>query len=232
MKKFVVFIVAPLIFCLCAVIGYSIASQNDFLDLGKTVEPVDSEGGEQYNVLIIQVDQLDGLKPRLVSVWYVSLFFMDDSPPTLTFGQLFAPYSGTESAQRLARAFALTAGGEPASGFLRAVESFKIRWDAYFVVDYFSTQRMLEWVNGPGEFTRPFDDPQQTRALLEQTCQSLAGLSTRQAPLSNRQVPPFDWTGLAPHHFHSNLRMEIGLDYWNRMNSTEEPVRCEIILTP
>src|SRR5690554_2054840 len=105
MKKIVVFVVVLLIFFACAAVGYSIASRFDLLELEATIEPVESEAGEQYRLLIVQVDQLDASQPRLVSVWYVSLFFIENAPATLTFAQLYAPYSTAESAQRLEQSF-------------------------------------------------------------------------------------------------------------------------------
>lgn len=223
MKKIVVFVVVLLIFFACAAVGYSIASRFDLLELEATIEPVESEAGEQYRLLIVQVDQLDASQPRLVSVWYVSLFFIENAPATLTFAQLYAPYSTAESAQRLEQSFSMIPDGGPAPAFLRTVERFRIGWDSYVVVDYFSTQRMLEWINGPGSYAAAFETPEETTALLTRTCESLKALS-------NRENPPFDWTGLAPDHFRSNLRMEIGLAYWNRMTGLEQAIRCDLIL--
>lgn len=226
MKNLLVIFLILLIFSICAVIGYNAANRFDLPTFEAQQAPTNVAPGEkteQHNFIIVQVDQLGVDKPRLVSVWFASLFFMEGTPPTLTFAQLYSPFSNGNQSRSLERAFSLTSSGEPSAGFWRSVRSYKIKWEAYFVVDQNSTQRMLEWVNGPADFISPFFEPEKTQALVQQTCQSLAGLSSREAPA-------FDWTGLAPEHFRSNLRMEIGLAYWNRMVVKDQQLRCEVIV--
>ena len=190
-----------------------------------TAEIIPGIGSEQHNVMVVQVDQLDAEGPRLESVWFVSIFFMENVPPSLTFVQLYSPSATSENARAIERAFSLNPGGEPGEAFWKALEVFEVPYEGYFLVDRFSAQRLLEWANGPGDHVSPLADPQNSRLLLEQTCQSISGISLR-------ETTPFDWTGLAPKHFRSNMRMEKAVDYWRKLTSSETALRCDMIVTP
>lgn len=225
MKAVLVILIALLIFFACAMIGYQLGVQTGAIgEAPPQVQPATVEGSEQHNLVIIQVDQLDAPQPRLVSVWFISLFFLDDASPRLAFVQLYSLQSTTAHAQDLARSFALDSSLEPSAGFWRSVRAFDIEWEAYFVVDNMSSQRIMEWVNGPGDYVSALQNPGQAQALLTQTCQALTGIASRQGPA-------FDWTGLAPAHFHSNMRMEIAMAYWDKVTKPEKPVICEVILS-
>lgn len=225
MKNLLLVVVVIIIFFACATIGYNVATRFDQPQQVEQPAPVATTetNNEQYNMVIVQVGQLDAEKPELVSVWLISLFFQEDSAPLITFAQLYAPWSSTASARLLNSTFALDANGEPAQAFWKSIQSQKIKWDAYFVVDDFSVQRTLEWLNGPGDYINPLHSAADTNTLVGQICRSMAGIGVREGPA-------FDWNGLAPLHFRSNLRMEIGMGYWNRVAGASKPVTCETIL--
>jgi hypothetical protein len=225
MKNLLLVVVVIIVFFACATIGYNVATRFDHPQQADLPAPAATAGtnNEQYNMLIVQVNQLDAEKPELVSVWFISLFFQEDSAPLITFAQLYAPWSGTTSARLLSKTFSLDANGEPAQGFWKAIQSQKIKWDAYFVVDDFSVQRTLEWLNGPGDYISPLNTAADTNTLVGQICRSMAGINVREGSA-------FDWNGLAPLHFRSNLRMEIGMGYWNRVTGASKPVTCDTVL--
>lgn len=226
MKNILVFVLVILVFCACATIGYSFAPQ---ITIAPTAQPplisTVTNSEQQYRLLIVHVDQLDAEKPRLVSVWYVSLFFMKETPPTLTLAQVYSSSLNTSpNAQELERSFSINPTGELAPGFWKEIQRYQFVWDGYVVTDHFANQRMLEWVNGPGDYISPFHEGAATQALLQQTCQSLSGLAQRQAA-------PFNWDGLIPSHYQANIQqMDIALGYWNRMINAGQPLRCDVIL--
>jgi hypothetical protein len=230
MKNIVVLLLVLLVFCLCAVIGYSAANDLDLTRRQQAPTATSEPGwGEQHNFLIIQVDQLDAQAPRLVSVWFISLFFMDDHPSTLTFAQLYAPYLQNDVARNMEKTFSLTHEGDPSNRFWSVIRDQNIALEGYFLVDQVSTQRLLEWLSGPADYTTTFFDPAGTQTLVEQTCRSVVSLADQGEKVSR---PGFDWTGLAPEHFRSNVRMEIALAYWNRITVGDQVGRCEVILKP
>lgn len=221
MKAVLVILIALLVFFACATLGYQLAMQTGVWP-GEAPRPtaaVSTLGAEQHNLVIIQVDQLDADKPKLVSVWYVNILFLEDTPPTLSFAQLYSPESSKATARNLERNFSLNSSLEPSNSFWKAVKATRVEWEAYFVVDNISTQRILEWVNGSGDYITPFNSADQSRNVITQTCQSLAAISSREGPA-------FDWAGLAPDHFHSDMHMEIAMAYWNRITKSTKPISC------
>ncbi len=226
MKKFLAVALVILSFSVCMAIGFNVASSVDPVkNVRPTADPGSIGKGDQHNLLIVQVDELNNPSPKLVSVWFVSLFFLDGAPPTLTFAQLYSPQASTPRALSLGRAFEITHSSEIGAGFWKAVQQFKVQWEGYFLVDNISVQRIMEWINGPGNFAEDLNKSGQSEATILQACHMASNLQKGTAV-------PFDWTGLAPDHFRSNLRMEIGLSYWDRMMQKGLPLRCEILLAP
>jgi hypothetical protein len=229
-RKLIIFLIL-FVFCLCASAGFYMATRvSPGMPAASpaaqpTIEVIPGIGSEQHNIVIVQVDQLDAQQPRLETVWFVSIFFMEDVPPSVTFVQLYSPYTASENARALERAFSITVGGEPVKSFWAALDAYDIQYEGYFMVDRYSTQYILEWANGAGDYIAPLVDPDGPRGLVDQSCQSVSGMSLR-------ETTPFDWTGLAPKHFRSNMRMEKAKEYWDKMTSSEQPLRCDLIVTP
>ena len=226
MKKVVIILLFILVFSACGILGYQLANR-----MNPAQPQASSAGsgrvgqGEQHNLVIIQVDQLDSLQPHLISVWYASLYFLEDKPPTLTFGQLYPMRANQATNQSIGKSFALDSHGEPSAGFWRNLETFKIKWEGYLLVDNVAMQRVLEWINGPGDYVSILgsgpDGSDQRNQLADQSCQKIAGIDQRQGP-------SLEWGDLIPAHFHSNLRMEDALAYWDRVKSARD-ARCEIL---
>ncbi len=228
MKIILIILLVLGVFCCCAAIGYYAATQLDPtlppipVLPQPTAVPIPDLGGEQHNMLVVQVDQLDSQEPRLQMVWFMSVFFMEDVPPAITFVQLYSPQATNEHAHNLEQAFSLTQGGEPSNEFWKALEVFDVDWEGYFLVDQFSAQFILEWANGSGDYTGPLMDPQRLESLVQQTCQSVSGMAMR-------ETVPFNWNSIAPTHFRSNVRMAEAMEYWNEITSTEQTLRCDLI---
>lgn len=212
-------------FLACAAFGYFVA-ENVPSTPDPIVNQVTPDGSfEEHHFLILQVDRLDSANPQLVSAWFTSLYFVEDSNPTITFGQLYSPNSTREAGKNLQKTFALNGQGEPGEAFWKTISTFGIKWESYFIVDQLAAQYILQWVNGPGEYISRMDGTEDTRAVLQQTCVSLGALA-------GRESPSFDWTVIAPLHFSSNIRMERAMDYWDHITRKEYPPGCEIILAP
>ena len=226
MKKVIVILLATLVFFACSFIGYQLANRVDpakFTSSGAASGRVGQ--GEQHNLVILQVDHLDSYQPKLVSIWFASLYFMQGNPPMLTFGQLYPTRSNNNINQSIARSFALDGQGEPSTGFLRNLETYKIKWEGYLLVDAVTVERVMEWVNGPGDYisllSSGSDSSTERNQLALQSCRGITGIDTRQSPT-------LQWGDLVPAHFRSNLHMEDALAYWNRV-TTARNARCEIL---
>jgi hypothetical protein len=215
------------IFIICALIGFQVANwldQSNVIDQESSVKPTEFSQARQYSLMVVHVDRLDNPDPRLMSVWFVSLFFVDGSPPILTIAPIFPSHSRAAD-QALGRAFSLDGQGEPNQNFWKTIRSKKFKWDAFLLVDDFTVQKVMEWTNGPGNYPQVLEnvqnDPAGSKQVLIQTCQSIGRIS-------ERGKAPFQLGDLAPAHLHSNLRMELALDYWNKLTTSELPIGCEV----
>ncbi len=223
-------VLAIIIFLIFALVGFQIAIRIDELlnrGLPTQTPSADSANSKHYNVVLIHVDRLDLPEPRLVSVWFISVYLFDGSPPALTIAQMYPTPGNTEVYDAFRRSFSLTRDGEPSAGFWRVVKTRKIEWNGYLLVDDFTVQKVMEWTNGPGEYPGLLgavqNNPDQTHSDLMQMCRSLGGIA-------NRNPAPFQLSDLAPDHFRSNLRMEEGITYWHKMTTTKQPMECDIVL--
>jgi hypothetical protein len=229
MKVVILLLIIFLIFFGCATLGYQIA---DGQDAARAKTPtVDLQGmrSEQHNLILVRVDNLDAQQPRLISVWFVSLFFVNDNPSTLTLAEIYPPKTETAASRILERSFTLSSDGDPAPGFWHAVETYNIKWESFVMIDSAGADELLNWLIGPGAYQGTLQaaeaDKGESQRLVEQICGAIVSANSRDIGL-------FNWTALVPRHFRSSLRMETGLSYWSRMTGAEKPVRCEILMAP
>ncbi len=222
-------ILVILIFIICAVIGFQIPrilGPRHPEDPTSQVVPTSSSQVQQHTLIVVHVDRLDSQQPKLMSVWFVSLFFVDGSPPVLTIAPIYPAHS-TARSKAIENAFSLTNKGLPSPGFSKAIDALRFKWEAFLVVDDSTVQRVMEWTNGPGNYPEllenALNDPAESQQVLTQTCQSVGGIA-------NRGEAPFEWNEVVPNHFHSNLAMELALTYWNNLTTSVLPVDCEILL--
>ena len=227
MKAIVLILLILLVFLGCALLGFQAAGQLNPSQADSREPVLDAEfKGEQYNLLLMRVDQLNSPQPKLISIWFVSLFFLADNPTTLTLAQIYP--SNSPSSLSLEQTLAFTAQGEIAPAFWEKMADYGFNWESYVVVDTVGANSFLQWLSGPGDYTGVLEAASGSREnglrMVEQTCNSIASAS-------GRDIGQVNWSDLMPAHFRSNIRLEAGLVYWDRLIDTG-PVRCEIIPSP
>ena len=226
-------VLVVIIFLLCALVGYGAAVRFDrVLSPGSTSTPtldIDGPQGKQYNVILIHVDRLDRPQPRMVSVWFVSLYFIEGAPPTLTLAQIYPTPGNPGPHQSIEGAFSLTQEGTLSPGFWKAIKTLHIQWKGYLLIDDFTVQTVMEWINGPGDFPGVIgatqNNPQESQRILVQTCESFGRLQSH-------GPAPFDVNDLIPAHFRSDLQMQEALSYWNLLTTSTLPIKCDVLLAP
>jgi hypothetical protein len=227
MKKFLFLLIAVLMFFGCAIIGFQMASGAVDLPGGAPTPAPVKKTGDEYRLIVLYVDDLNAQPPTLLSTWYVSLFFMEDGAPTVTFAQIQPNPQNLALADSIQKAFSLDAQGIPNAGFWKSFNPLGLNWDSYLVIDQASVQRFLEWVNGPGNYAAVMDAlnerPLEVQQLLISSCKKSAGID-------NQPKESFVWDGIVPAHFRSNLRMEQAISSWSRLAKAARPVRCEVLL--
>ncbi len=227
MKAIVLIIFALLVFLGCAYVGFQAAEQLSPLpSASQTPDPGVVFRGDQHNFLLIRVDQLDTSQPKLVSIWFVSLFFLDDNPTVLTLAQIYP--SSAASSTFLEKAFSFTPQGEIPEAFWSAVRAYGFVWESYIVIDAAGSNEFLQWLAGSGDFSGDLEaasfSQEDRLRIVEQTCKFIS-------ESSGRDLGEINWSNLMPVHFRSDMRLEAGLGYWDRL-SDSGPVRCEILPAP
>lgn len=227
MKAIVLIFFALIIFLGCAYVGFQAAEQlNPLPAESPTPDPGMAFRGDQHNFLLLRVDQLNTLQPKLVSIWFVSLFFLEDNPTILTLAQIYP--SSTASSAFLEKTFAFTRQGEISEAFWDAIKPYGFIWESYIVIDAAGSNEILRWLAGSADFNgvpEAAPDSQEERLLIaEQTCAFISDSS-------GRDLGEINWSKLMPVHFRSDMRLEAGLGYWDRLGHAG-PVRCEILPAP
>ncbi len=108
--------------------------------LSNTDGASDYAAATQVNVLLLIVDRLGGVSPRLEGVW---LLVSDPQKRALTFLPLYP--SGSSD---LSRSFRLAPSGAPSRAFLDSVRQKGVWWHHYLVLDYASLSALVELVGG------------------------------------------------------------------------------------
>lgn len=230
MKGLLILLLVVLVFFGCAIVGYNLAgNRNPVAQATVVVDPSQIISGEQHRFIIMRADALDTAQPRLVSIWYVSVYFLENYPTTLTLAQVYPVKTATPNAQALAQSFALNPQtGEPADAFWQALQAYGLQWEAYVLTDIEGANAFLNWWSGPADYrpalTSADGNADTSVQLATQTCMAVANAATH-------QIGTFDWGTVVPLHFRSSLRMENGLAYWDRVTGGAS-VRCEIVSAP
>jgi hypothetical protein len=229
MKIFFLFLIVLLTFFGCAFVGYQFAIHNT-----PQVALVETGGNpsfksEQRNFMVMRVDDLTAPKPKLISVWYISLFFLNDNPNSLTLAQVYPPRVPSTKSITLERSFELTSDGEPSSGFWDAVKRYDFNWEGYIMLDTEGANQFLQWLVGQNDFHTALDEStksiENSQVMAEQVCRSVTDSS-------DHSIAQFDWNQVVPAHFRSSLRMETGLAIWNRMTEVKNTVECVFLAAP
>lgn len=220
-----------IIFLICALVGYQVAIYLAPIDdgPGPGTNAEVANPGNGLSVILIHVDHLDRSQPRLVSVWYVSLFFVDGAPPRVALAQMYPAPGIPGRNQAFERSFSLTREGDPSPIFLRGLKSQDIQWEGYLLIDDFTVQNVMEWTNGAGDFTGLLgstqSNPVESERVLKHTCEDFG-------QLEQHGPAPFSINDLMPAHFRSDLSMDEAWSYWNSITTSEAPIRCDVLLAP
>ncbi len=227
MKGVLVLVLVLLAFFICLALGYKLGPEFLPGQLGAaSPTPVDLNNTNQNNVLVIVVDHMDQPDANLMAVWFVSLYLMDGSQPTLTFAPIYTLYSTNGQASVLGEKFSLDAQHEPSADFWKALQQYNIQWQGYVMADLTTAARFVEWsgtqADPPAALLTALGNPVEGQAMAGQLCQSISSAAAR---------PPVEvnWTDLVPNHLRTNFRLESGMLFWQRMTHANPPVRCEIL---
>jgi hypothetical protein len=215
MKNLFVFLLILVAFVACAFIGFYLTKQIDSDPVGeRSPQPVNTDGIEQRKIIIIHVDRLDTPQPKLVSVWFLSVLFMENTPPIVTFAPIYSIHGNTQRQQAVERSFSVDRQGTPGEPFWQVMRSNRIEWEGYLLIDDVGVGRVFQWLE---------DQPQP--GTLNQR---LFANCHRLPEVSQEAIERFDWQSFSPDHFRADLRLDVALAVWNRLIASEA-VKCEVL---
>ncbi len=214
MKKTTLLLSALLAFTVFAFAGFLLAVRADNLARLPIAHRIALQD-RQNNLVLIQVSSLESRQPELRSIWVV-LRFLSDDQTALTFVRLYPNTDDAKSAEKLAATFGLTNTGQPAPVFLREVEAKGVRFSGYLLVDDDAMRQVAAWVREASPKANTSGDAQ----VLESGCLTLN-------TAGGGVLPPFDWASFSG-HLNTNLAFDDIMVEWNRLTSSQLPLRCEL----
>jgi hypothetical protein len=133
-----------LIFLASVCIGYhnGITTNNSKASIDSISMPFTTPPEDQYNLLIIQVDDLEKPNVALKSVWLV--VYYSDSPRVDLF-PIF-PFRNKESTQQISNSFTLTADKEPCQDFWKQLDAFGSWWNGYILLDEIAAAQIISFL--------------------------------------------------------------------------------------
>lgn len=104
--------------------------------------------GSQYNILLIQVDQMDKVQPHLESVWLMA-YYANTSRVDLLPIYSTNKNAPLEQGYSLAHQFSLTDSGEPGEMFWLELQKINTWWNGYIMMDSSAAQILTAQLSEP-----------------------------------------------------------------------------------
>jgi hypothetical protein len=224
MKKFIIFLIAILIFSGCLWVGYQVTGD---------IIPVKGEAGTQkpaslkatqQNLFLIHVDQLQAAQPKLISAWILFLYYGDT--PSMTFKLIYQQDGSVRHPADLQQLFKVNPDGSLQADFIKALRSnVKLPVDGYVVMDDMAIEKVSSRTAAD---SAPSPEPYQIiipgeKQAIQQLCDHLQNLQVR------KQGFDLPWNELGPDRFRTDLNFTAFMNNWYRLSRASKPPHCEII---
>lgn len=229
MKKTVIIIIS-ILFVLFAVLGFRAAARiNSGSAIQETVE-VSQLSSSQQNYLIVQLTDLSGDSPQLVSVWGVFVLYGDS--PHIAFVPLF-PNSNAQISNRLTGSVKVDRDGNLSDRFIsRLQREFSIVTQGYVVVDNSSMSSLSETLFNDSFLT--IESTPVTEVEIQQVLSAGQQFFGKTCVKVKKQgvdimLDKIDWLSLLPAHFSTNLPFETIQLSFEMLESTDSSINCEVL---
>ena len=229
MKKTAIIIIS-ILFVLFAVLGFRAAVRLNSDSASQVTAEVSQLASSQKNYLLVQLTDLSGESPQLVSVWGAFVLYGDS--PHIVFVPLF-PNSNAEISSRLTGAFKLDKDGNLSDRFISRIQrEFDIETHGYVVVDNSAMSSLSESLFNESiqtiESTPLTDDEIQQvlstgQQFFESTCVKLKKQGV------DIMLDKIDWLSLLPAHFSTSLSFESIKLSSKMLKSTGSIISCEVL---
>ena len=223
MRKFFGIVFISIIFFACLYAGIYLA-ENTAPTPKSNTNFVNFESANQYNILLIVVDQLDQSPTNFISAWTIVFYYHYPD------GMIFLPLSLQENDNytHVSEIFHLDNKRFITKQSINAFQQeFDMNWDGIILVDFYAIQTILPWISSQSinysieEFMAMTANTESLPSIIEPICGSI---SQNLAPLEN-----LDFESLLNSHLLSNLSDEKLKSIWTKFSSDNQ-MDCEWIL--
>lgn len=208
------FFLALLAFLIFLFLGFQVATL--FISPGgeQSGNLTSTEESFQSNCLILHVDQLNGERPALTSIWVAFSYKAD--PASLSFLPLYP--TGRTGEEQMAARFSLSSGDRISNAFLEQLQrEYSLQWDHIVLIDQDGAAYWMRFLTG-GEFNQPPDATGET--LIKSESDLLAAFCEAVRGRGSAVLTGLDWSQISPDHLRTDIPFDRVMGDWDRIQKS------------
>ncbi|WP_152031804.1 hypothetical protein [Longilinea arvoryzae] len=171
-------------------------------------------GEQQYNFLIVHVDQLDSDHPALISVWVAFTYLAD--PASISFLPIYPTNRNGE--MDLAAHFSLSKEKTISTAFLEQLQKeYNLQWSHVVMIDQKGASYWTRFLTG-AEFSQTLDSDNQT--LLKPEIDLLGSLCSALRERGSGVLTGLEWNQVIPDHLRTDISLDQVIGEWDRIQKS------------
>jgi hypothetical protein len=225
-------ILALIFFAACAIVGYLVASKSSIGSSNNSAGPGNAAtalASPQQNYLLVQVDDLSKISPKLVQAWIVLTYYSD--PPQIIFLPLYPSYDSKQNSS-ISSSFAMTGSGKLSDKLSEKIASlYNVKVDGYILTDAAGVSDIANWygIQGIETGSSPAQSDDEKHILLLNSQTFFQNICAQlKAGGAKNQYTSMQWSQLIPLHFQTNLSFEVLTASWDRIIRSSAPQQCDV----
>ena len=186
----------------------------------------DVSDSAQKNIVVIHVDDLDARDPQLVSVW--SVFSVINEQTYITMTPLYPRTVPDPAVSRLASSFHLNGRRKLSKEFMEALQTYRVAWDGYIIIDQQGMMGLQEWLAGYSVVSLTNQGSKDPGLILQEESLLLNGICRGLNRTGTAPDESAEWEAISD-HLKTDLPMRNIIPYWRQMNEWQTPLVCNIL---
>ncbi len=213
MRKIGIFL-ALLAFLIFVFLGFQVAKLFTQPGTEQSGNLASTEGAQQYNFLIVHVDQLDSDRPALVSVWVA--FSYEADPASISFLPIYPTNRSGES--DLAVRFSLSKDRNISPAFLEQLrKEYNLQWSHVVIIDQTGAAYWNRFLTG-GDFAQDLESDSET--LLKPETDLLGAFCVALRERGSGVLTGLEWNQVIPAHLQSDISLDQVIGDWDRIQKS------------
>lgn len=208
------YFLALLAFLLFVFLGFQVAKLLPTPGAEQSGNLVSAADAQQYNFLIVHVDQLDSDNPALISVWVAFSYQAD--PASLSFLPIYP--ANREGEADLASHFSISKEKNIAPAFLEQLQKeYNLQWSHVVIIDQVGASYWTRFLSGV-EFSQTFGSDNQT--LLKPETELLSSFCGALKDRGSGVLTGLEWNQVIPAHLQSDISLDQVIGDWDRIQKS------------